>query len=98
LNKKGGIIMASNFRIVIHRNDENLHLKLMGDFDGSSACDLINSLNAHRLGINKVFIHANSIRHVYPFGKWVLHNNLSDSIGRDVRVIFTGEKASELTS
>ena len=29
--------MAVNFRIVIHRNDENLHLQMIGDFDGSSA-------------------------------------------------------------
>jgi hypothetical protein len=36
--------MASNFRIYCHQNKDNLHLKLMGDFDGSSAYELINTL------------------------------------------------------
>ncbi len=35
--------MAANFRIAIHRNDDNLHLQVIGDFDGSSAWELINS-------------------------------------------------------
>ena len=29
--------MALNFKIYCHQNNDNLHLKLMGDFDGSSA-------------------------------------------------------------
>jgi len=36
--------MAARFRISIHRNSENLHLKLMGDFDGTSAHELLNVL------------------------------------------------------
>jgi hypothetical protein len=36
--------MASNFKILVHRNSENLHLKLTGDFDGTSAQKLLNAL------------------------------------------------------
>jgi len=89
--------MAANFRIAIHRNDENLHLQLMGDFDGSSARELINSLNAYRFGVSRVFIHTNSLKHVHPFGLGILDKNLSDCILRSVCFVFTGEKASELT-
>ena len=90
--------MAVNFRIVIHRNDENLHLQLLGDFDGSSAWELINSLNAHRFGISRVIIHTDFLKHVDPFGRGILEKNLQDVIGRSIRVVFTGEKASELNS
>ena len=88
--------MASNFKVAIHGNDENLHLKLMGDFDGSSAWDLLNGLKSHIHGISRVFIHTNCLRHVHAFGREVLHKNLSDVIGKSIHVVFTGEKASEL--
>lgn len=90
--------MAANFRIAIHRNDENLHLQMMGDFDGSSAWELINSLKAHRFGIHRVFIHTNRLKHVHPFGRGILQKNLSDSISKSVHVVFTGDKAADLIS
>ena len=88
--------MASNFKILIHRNDENLHVKLLGDLDGSSAWELINGLKKHCYGISRIFIHTNSLKQVHPFGREVLHKNLSAPIGKSVRIVFTGEKASEL--
>jgi hypothetical protein len=33
--------MASNFRIFIHRNNDKLHLRLVGDFDGTSAFEFM---------------------------------------------------------
>ena len=33
--------MASNFKVLVHKNSDTLHLKLMGDFDGSSACEIL---------------------------------------------------------
>jgi hypothetical protein len=93
---KGDILMAHNFKILYHRNAENLHLKLLGDFDGSSAWELINGLKENCYGINRIFIHTNCLKHVHPFGREVLHKNLFTPIGRSVHVLFTGEKASEL--
>lgn len=88
--------MASNFKILFHRNAENLHLKLLGDFDGSSAWELINSLKNNCYGINRIFIHTNCLKHVHPFGREVLQKNLSTPIGKSAQVVFTGEKASLL--
>ena len=59
---------------------------------------MINSLNVQRFGISRVFIHTNSVKHVDPFGRGILEKNLYDLIGRSIRVVFTGEKASELNS
>jgi hypothetical protein len=51
--------MASNFRIYCHQNRDNLHLKLIGDFDGSSAYELINLLKNYGGMLEEfLFIHA----------------------------------------
>jgi len=60
--------MASNFRIFLHRNSDNLHIKLRGDFDGSSAHELLNILKAHNGNIKNIFIHTCSLSSVHPFG------------------------------
>ena len=39
--------MASNFQIYSFKTRDSLHLKLAGDFDGSSAYELINTLTEH---------------------------------------------------
>ena len=67
--------MASNFRIFCHHNSDNLHLKLMGDFDGSSAYELINTLNEYRGIVRRVFIHTCSLSSVHSFGLDVFQKN-----------------------
>ena len=39
--------MATNFRILIDQNGIDLHLKLSGDFDGSSAHQVLNVLEQY---------------------------------------------------
>ena len=59
--------MASNFKIFVHRNNDSLHLKLMGDFDGSSACELISVLKKSAKGVFRVIIHTNSLKKYLSF-------------------------------
>jgi hypothetical protein len=47
--------MAASFRIVMHQNSGNLHLRLMGDFDGSSAFELLELLKQKAQTVQKVF-------------------------------------------
>lgn len=61
--------MASNFKILVHRNTENLHLTLLGDFDGTSACELLNILKKKCNGADRVFIHTSGLKKIYPFGQ-----------------------------
>jgi len=82
--------MASNFRIFSHQNSENLHLKLMGDFDGSSAYELINTLGKYNGNGGKVFIHTCALSSVHPFGLEVFQKNCSvKKLSQSLR--FTGE-------
>ena len=88
--------MASKFRISTHRNNEGLHLKLIGDFDGSSAFELINVLKKNWNGAYRVFIHTERLRDIYPFGQHTFQHNLSDLKGHDMRIFFTGENADHI--
>lgn len=87
--------MATNFKIVVHRNSDNLHLRLLGDFDGSSAHQLINAISKYGLNAYCVFIHTNGMRDIHPFGRDMFQKNLSTLSGRfSGNIIYTGEKAS----
>ena len=88
--------MASNFKIAIHRNSNNLHLKLMGDFDGSSAYELINTLRENGKNIDRIFIHTNSLDHIHPFGKRVFENNCNMLKGKTISILFTGDNATKI--
>ena len=93
---KGGEIMASNFRISTHRNSDNLHLKLIGDFDDSSALQLLNVLKENSNGARRVIIHTSCLKNIHPFGLNVFQNNLEVKSGKSVSLVFTGEHANLL--
>ena len=94
---KGDNLMASNFRISAHRNSDNLHLKLTGDFDGSSALQLVNVLkkNANN-GVYQIIIHTNCLNKIYPFGRDTFLKNLQELNGKTGLLRFTGEKATQI--
>ncbi len=88
--------MSANFKIFVHKNSENLHLKLIGDFDESSACELLNVLKSNCIGASKVFIHTSCLKCIHPFGREIFHKKLEALNNRSISVLFTGEEASQL--
>jgi hypothetical protein len=88
--------VASNFKIFFCRHSNDLHFKISGDFDGSSACELLNVPGKNHNGISKIFIHAGSHTHMHPFGLSVFHKNLGAVKRQSVPIVFTGEKASKM--
>jgi anti-anti-sigma regulatory factor len=68
--------MASNFHIFAIKTKDSLQLKLGGDFDGSSAHELINTLIAHRTGLWDISIDTNNLKTINPFGIDVFQKNL----------------------
>ncbi|NVL89884.1 MAG: hypothetical protein HWN69_02660 [Desulfobacterales bacterium] len=96
IGKKGGIVMASNFRISVHRNSDSLHLKLIGDFDGTSACELLNLLRENCNAAVRVFINTTSLKNIYPFGQDTFQNRLYLLKGLPIRLVFTGENAVKI--
>ena len=70
--------MAVNFRIAFKElSSQCTALKLFGDFDGSSAWELINALNDNTREAGKIAINTDGLRAIYPFGLDVFLPNLS---------------------
>ena len=88
--------MASNFQISTHEKRDSLHLKLYGDFDGSSAYELLNALE-HCSRFNHIFIDTNELQTVYPFGKDVFQKNIGPIKKKSSNLIFIGEREHKLS-
>jgi len=84
--------MSSNFRIITQRNAESVHLKLRGEFDGSSAYELINILDNYSNDTRKIFIHTSGISSLHSFGINIFKTKYS----RYQNIVFTGDHVQEL--
>ncbi len=86
--------MALNFKIIRYQNRDNLHLKLIGDFDGTSAYELMNTLRSFKVDQGKIFIHTGDLKSVYSFGAELFKRKCPRVISQCI--IFTGEHAVEM--
>jgi anti-anti-sigma regulatory factor len=62
-----------------------------GDFDGTSAYELINALRNQSKENSTVFIDTNDINHIHAFGIDVFRNNFSMRVKNKVNLIFLGK-------
>jgi anti-anti-sigma regulatory factor len=85
--------MASNFRILFHKNRDSLHLKLFGDFDGNSAHELFNALIDRGIGFYQIFIDTDDLNTIHQFGRDVLQKKLGRVNKRFRKLVFTGKNA-----
>lgn len=88
--------MASNFRIYVQRNSNDLYIKLEGDFDGTSAHQLLNAMKENQRGVTKIFIDTSLLEYIYPFGRDVFHNNLKAVDVQRTSLLFTGDSTLQL--
>ncbi len=72
---KGEGIMASNFSVNLHMNHNKALLKLKGDFDGTSAFQLIEYLKYLDESFEKVVLLTYDLKTVFSFGLNVLHSD-----------------------
>jgi anti-anti-sigma regulatory factor len=83
--------MAVNFRIASKELDNQCTaLKLFGDFDGSSAWELINALDQNTRETGKIAINTDGLRAIHPFGLDVFLPNLSKMKKTRVNIQVTG--------
>jgi anti-anti-sigma regulatory factor len=91
--------MAGNFNISVTRAGDHVRLKLNGDFDGSSACELMNLLSkSDLLGASTILVDKDSLKHIHPFGVDVLHHLLSAATARNFPLTFTGKMSARFAS
>ena len=89
--------MASNFGIAINKTSDGFGLKLAGDFDATSAYELIYAIKKLPEDIVKISIHTNGLKSIFPFGLDVFHRNMSPLDGQSRKIVFTGSNASQLS-
>lgn len=87
--------MASNFQILSYKTRDSLHLKLNGDFDGTSAYELINTIKDQGTNFYQIFIDTNDLRTIYAFGRNVFQKNFGD-LEKLSNLIFIGENERHL--
>ena len=88
--------MAHNFKINIHRTTDNLYIRLMGDFDGSSAFELFNALKDNLHSTQCILVDTHKLKAVYPFGREVFYYNFSKIKNQRIRIRFVGPDALHL--
>ena len=94
-----GVSMAGNFTISVTKTGDGVRLKLNGDFDGSSACELMNLLHDGDLfNTSKILVDTDSLRYVYPFGLNILHSRLNQLKSMKVPLDFTGKMSGRFAS
>ena len=91
--------MANNFNINVSQTGESVCLKLSGEFDGSSACELLNLLNDGKLSANsKILVDTDLLKRIHPFGLEILHSRLQERKMKEVPLFFTGQFSTRFTS
>ncbi len=88
--------MGANFRITSRRKGGNLHLHLAGNFDGSSAMELIYALRENEWAAEKIYIETDGLSELQPFGRDVFQKNLSIAPARARKLIFIGGSSEEI--
>jgi len=88
--------MSSNFQIYRYRTRDSLHLKLEGDFDGSSAHELINTLVEHGTDFHQIFIDMNDLNSIHPFGRDVFQKKIDRFNKKTSNLIFIGENRHQI--
>lgn len=65
----------------------------MGDFDGSSAFEMLNALSENLNNANCILIDTKKLREVYPFGREVFYYNFLKMKNQRNRIRFVGPVA-----
>ena len=83
--------MASNFKLFLHETKDSIHMKMCGDFDGTSAHELITAIQNHAPKSNQVNIHTGELSNIYSFGRDVFQNNLGLVKKQSDKIEFVGK-------
>jgi anti-anti-sigma regulatory factor len=89
--------MASNFHMFSYETRDSLHLKLEGDFDGTSAYELLETLKKNGNGFYQIFIDTNDLKTIYPFGREVFQKKLGTFKQQSSHLIFIGENGRKIS-
>jgi hypothetical protein len=88
--------MASNFKIGSYKTRDGFGLKLDGDFDATSAFELIYAVKTLPEINERIYICTDGLKLIHPFGIDVLRSFIHPLNGESTRIVFKGNNASKL--
>jgi hypothetical protein len=88
--------MASNFGITVDKNSDGHGFRLAGDFDGTSAYELIYAIKKYPEDTLKITVCTNGLKTINPFGLDIFHKFMGTLNGQSAKIVFTGNHASQL--
>jgi hypothetical protein len=88
--------MSTNFQLQFKKSNGNLHIQTKGDFDGSSAWELINLIHDKYDGKGRVFIDTRNLGKIHPFGYNTFQCRLNLRAMPSDRLCFKGKKGFEI--
>jgi len=83
--------MPAKFQLSSSLTKNILHLHLLGEFDGSAACELINKIEEDGSGASKILVDTTELRVVHPFGKTVFQNRIGPLSRKLFSLTFIGK-------
>jgi anti-anti-sigma regulatory factor len=89
--------MASNFVIRISESNGGFSLKLGGDFDTTSAYELIYAIKKLPKDTVKICVNTNGLKKIHSFGLDVFNGLMNSLNGQSARIVFTGHNATRLS-
>ncbi len=84
--------MSRNFKIETHYDRDGVRLRLAGDFDGSSACELLNKLKVLVRDVRRVIVDTASLSTVDDFGRGIFERRFMDNTKGPCQVLVEGDK------
>jgi anti-anti-sigma regulatory factor len=88
--------MASNFGITVDKNSDGFGLKLAGDFDATSAYELMYAIKKLPYDTATLYIYTNGLKAISPFGLDIFHKFMRSLNGQSAKIVSTGNHSSEL--
>jgi hypothetical protein len=80
-----------------YKTKDSLHLKLTGDFDGTSAYELFDTLKEYDSLFYQIFIDTSDLKTIHPFGREVFQKKLGTFKQKFNNFIFIGENGHQIT-
>lgn len=91
--------MALNFRINTRKhNNQRIVIDLSGDFDGTSAWELIHTLNDYSGHFELIEVNTDGLKELVPFGKNIFEKHAGPLKKSSSRYVFTGPMAMSLSN
>jgi hypothetical protein len=75
---------------------KDLRIDLIGDFDGNSAWELINTIKTKDTGSGSIILNTNKIGNIIPFGKLLFDTLIGTNGIHRHRIVIKGKKCRQM--